>query len=300
MAVALGRDRRDALGACVVDGALRGLDDQLLLALLGRRVRRVGRAVVEPRVDVERHVHDVDAVVARVGQRVEGRAEEEVARVLAGAQVDEVDLGGDAADALAVERRADGRGDVRAVAVLVDVGRVLTRLVGLLRAGPSTVGSSTVKLRDSAASKFGAMSGCEPSMPVSMMPTRTACEPCWHAVGAVGGRAHHAHVPLLVGERLAGGGRAPCASWPPSRCACRRTRASRSRRGGPCAESLGAWPMASLTAAPSSAPCSPAFCWKSAASVRTVATPIAAFSETILPPASATASWAAARSAPCL
>ena len=46
--------------------------------------------------------------------------------------------------------------------------------------GPSTtspfgaVGMSNVKLRDSDLLKFGAMSGCDPSMPVSMMPTRTA------------------------------------------------------------------------------------------------------------------------------
>jgi hypothetical protein len=83
---------------------------------------------------VEGHVHDVDAVVARVRQRVEGRAEEEVARVLAGAQVDEIDAGRHAADALAVQRRPDGRGDVRAVAVLVDVGRVVARAVGLVGA----------------------------------------------------------------------------------------------------------------------------------------------------------------------
>ena len=43
--------------------------------------------------------------------------------------------------------------------------------------GPSTSSMSVVKLRDSAASKFGAMSGCEPSMPVSMTPTRTPLRP---------------------------------------------------------------------------------------------------------------------------
>ena len=36
---------------------------------------------------------------------------------------------------------------------------------------------SVVKLRDSAASKFGAMSGCVPSTPVSRMPTRTPGSP---------------------------------------------------------------------------------------------------------------------------
>ena len=92
----------------VVERALRRRDDRALLALLRRRVGRVGRAVVEPRIDVVRHVHDVDPVVARVGQRVDGRLEEEVAGVLAGAQVDELDAGRDAGDADAVERRADG------------------------------------------------------------------------------------------------------------------------------------------------------------------------------------------------
>jgi hypothetical protein len=40
--------------------------------------------------------------------------------------------------------------------------------------GPSISGMSVVKLRDPAASKLGAMSGCEASTPVSMMPTRTS------------------------------------------------------------------------------------------------------------------------------
>ncbi len=39
--------------------------------------------------------------------------------------------------------------------------------------GPSIDGMSTVKLRLSAFEKFGAMSGCVPSMPVSMIPTST-------------------------------------------------------------------------------------------------------------------------------
>jgi hypothetical protein len=44
--------------------------------------------------------------------------------------------------------------------------------------GPSISGMSTVKLRLSSASKFGAMSGWDPSMPVSMMPTSTRGSPC--------------------------------------------------------------------------------------------------------------------------
>jgi hypothetical protein len=40
-------------------------------------------------------------------------------------------------------------------------------------------GSSVVKLRLSARLKFGAMSGCDPSMPVSRIPTRTPLLPGW-------------------------------------------------------------------------------------------------------------------------
>ena len=54
-------------------------------------------------------------------------------------------------------------------------------LSGSVSHAPSTTGSSTVKLRDSARSKFGAMSGCDASTPVSMIPTRTSLEPCWRA-----------------------------------------------------------------------------------------------------------------------
>ena len=61
---------------------------------------------------------------------------------------------------------------------------------------------STVKLRLSAASKFGAMSGCEPSTPVSMMPTSTSALPCCR-VGAAASAWIMLHVPLQVGERLA-------------------------------------------------------------------------------------------------
>jgi hypothetical protein len=43
--------------------------------------------------------------------------------------------------------------------------------------GPSTTGSSVVKLRLRAALKFGAMSGWSAWTPVSRMPTRTAWEP---------------------------------------------------------------------------------------------------------------------------
>ncbi len=42
---------------------------------------------------------------------------------------------------------------------------------------PSSDGISVTKLRESAASKFGARSGCVPSMPVSRIPTRTPLSP---------------------------------------------------------------------------------------------------------------------------
>ena len=83
---------------------------------------------------------------------------------------------GDAGDAQAVQRRADRAGDMRAVAVLVHIGRVVAGWSGLWRRAVDG-GMSSVKLRLSAASKFGAMSGCMPSMPVSMMPTSTRLLP---------------------------------------------------------------------------------------------------------------------------
>ena len=118
----------------VVERPLGGLSDDALLGLLGRRVGRVVQAVEQPRVGEEAHVHHVDADVAGVGQRVERGLQEEEAGVLAGADVDERDLGCDAGDAEAVDRRADRAGDVGAVAVVVlvgrvDAGRVLARSV---------------------------------------------------------------------------------------------------------------------------------------------------------------------------
>jgi len=60
--------------------------------------------------------------------------QEEKARVLAGTEVDEPDARGDPADSDLVERSADRAGDVSAMAALVDVGRVLAGLVGILLA----------------------------------------------------------------------------------------------------------------------------------------------------------------------
>ena len=45
--------------------------------------------------------------------------------------------------------------------------------------GPSISGMSVVKLRLSERLKLGAMSGCDPSIPVSMIPTRTPELPRW-------------------------------------------------------------------------------------------------------------------------
>ena len=64
--------------------------------------------------------------------------------------------------------------------------------------------------------------------------------------------------------------------------------------------SRGACPIGWLAAAPSSAGSLAARVSKPASSERTVATPIAAFSSTMLPPASAIAAWASCRLAPAL
>ena len=102
----------------------------------GRRVGRVARAVVEPRVDEVAHVDDVDPVVAGERERVDRRLQEEVARVLAGAQVHEPDIRGDSRHPEAVQRRRDRPGHMRAVAVLVHVRRVVAGAVRLGGARP--------------------------------------------------------------------------------------------------------------------------------------------------------------------
>src|SRR5215207_4392251 len=132
--VAESRDQRDPVTAREAQRALGRLDDRLLLGLLRERVRRVGRAVVEPRVGVEAHVHDIDAVIARKCERVDRRLEEEEARVLAGSEIDEPDARGDAPDSDLVERRPDGAGDMGSMTTLVDVRRVLAGLVRILLA----------------------------------------------------------------------------------------------------------------------------------------------------------------------
>ena len=93
---------------------------------------------------------------AGVGQRVHARLQEEVARILPGAEVHQLDLGGDARHAEPVDRRGDRARDVRAVAVLVHVGRIDARLVRARpRTAPSISGMSVVKLRLSDRLKFG-------------------------------------------------------------------------------------------------------------------------------------------------
>ena len=90
------------------------------------RVGRVGGAVVEPRVDVEGHVDHVDPDIARVGERVDNRVEEEVAGVLAALELDQRDLRCYAGDAGAVRGRADRAGHVGAVPAVVGTDRIET------------------------------------------------------------------------------------------------------------------------------------------------------------------------------
>ena len=130
MLVAGGGHERDAVVVRVLGGRGedRRTDERLLGDLLGgHRARDVvgeRRAVVEPRVGEEAHVHDVEAEVARLGEGGDGLEEEEEAGVLTGPQVDQGDVGSHAGDADAVAGGGDGAGDVRAVATVVDVGRV--------------------------------------------------------------------------------------------------------------------------------------------------------------------------------
>ena len=77
---------------------------------------------------------------------------------------------------------------------------------GSVSQAPSTSGSSVVKLRLSERLKLGAMSGCEPSIPVSRSPRARRC--CRLAPVRLGRRgADCLHVPLQVGERLLERGR---------------------------------------------------------------------------------------------
>ena len=156
MLVAEGPDERDAVGVGVTERTRHRVDDHVLLGdglwALRRVLRGTALAVVQPRVDVEGHVDDVEAVVASVGQGVDDRAQEEVAAVLAAADVDERGVGRDAAHADAVEGRTDGAGDVGAVTVVVhvrgvDTPGVLARTVDRLDVGREVAREGTVEVR---------------------------------------------------------------------------------------------------------------------------------------------------------
>jgi len=103
------------------------------------------------------HDHDEgESNVAGVGQRVDHRAEDEVAAVLATADVDQGHTRRDAADAEAVEGRGDRSGHVCAVPVVV-LGR---RVDAVLDShGQSIAGMSVTKLRDFDRSTRAARSG---------------------------------------------------------------------------------------------------------------------------------------------
>ena len=99
-------------------------------------------------------------------------------------------------------RRGNGSGHVRAVPVLVDVGRILTRTVRILRARP-------VDERDVLGEVPGQPLG-EVRLDVRVRAVDARVEDSdehalvalLHLVGALDGRVHHLHVPLQVGERL--------------------------------------------------------------------------------------------------
>ena len=97
-------DQGHAVLSGVVKSSLSGVDDRRLLLLLGCVVRRVCTTVVQPRIDEEAHVDHVDAVIAGIGQCVDRRPEEEESRVLAGAKVDQGDVGCDTGNTDPVDR----------------------------------------------------------------------------------------------------------------------------------------------------------------------------------------------------
>ena len=210
----------------VAEGPGHRLDDHVLLGRLLRGVLGgATRAVVGPRVDVERHVDHVDARRRRdVRERVV-TAEEEVAAVLAAAHVDELSTFG------ATPRDARSRsGRRRSCRPRGCRARRRRRSAGSTQPAHSHgtvdvdhVGGEVARER---ASKFGAMSGWEASTPVSMMPTLTRLSPISMRCASDG--VDHVHAPQVGVERVAGpascpvlGGahpvRAPSADGAPAR-----------------------------------------------------------------------------------
>ena len=180
MPVACRRDQRHAMVVGVLGGGEHDLPDRGLLGqLLGRdRTRHVvagGCAVVQPRVGVEALTVRHTSRPPCVGGIGEGSRrfgpQEEVARVLAGADVHDRRVRSDAgdADAVAGERRCRPR-------ACRDRPRPRWRdrqSGGVCGYSAVDVGLTTVKLMLRSLLKFGAMSGWLPSTPVSMMPTVT-------------------------------------------------------------------------------------------------------------------------------
>ncbi len=175
MVVAERPDQGHALVVGVVEGPVHRGDDHPLLGLVLGRVGRVGGAVVEPRVDVEGHVDDVEADVGAVRQRVHHRLEEDVAAVLAAADLDQRDVRSDAGEPGAV---GSGGRPCRPRACRGPESSQPTGSLQLLNShAPSMAGMSVTKFRDCAASKFGARSGLRASSPESRMPTVTPLSP---------------------------------------------------------------------------------------------------------------------------
>src|SRR4029453_3695911 len=93
---------------------------ELLLGGIGRVVR----AVVQPRVDVERNVDYAEADVGAVGPGAHYGLQEGEAGALAAGDADDGHAGRHAGKAEAVGRGRDDPGDVSAVPVVVVRGRV--------------------------------------------------------------------------------------------------------------------------------------------------------------------------------
>ena len=148
------------------------------------------------------HVRDVDPVVARVGERIHARLQEEEARVLAGPQVHERHVGGYACDPEAVDRRGNSARHVGAVRVLVDVVRVVARPVAL-------VGTRAVDEWD-VDGEVPAQRPVEVGRDVRVVSVDPRVEDAYkHAVaalllvvGAVRRRVDHPHVPLQRSQWL--------------------------------------------------------------------------------------------------